>query len=105
ADRGRDGQQRDLGAGEAPDGVPVRVLGGGGAAAERTLRQDRGGARRARRAGHEAGRAATGAGACVRVRKTRARERADGPERGLPAQGKPRLSAELPSRVEALATE
>ena len=30
--RRRDGQQRDLGAGEAPDGVPLRLLGGGRAA-------------------------------------------------------------------------
>ncbi len=29
---GGDGQQRHLGAGEAPDGVPVRLLGGGGPA-------------------------------------------------------------------------
>ena len=41
---GRDGQQRHLGAREAPDGVPVRVLGGRRAAARLPLR--RGGARR-----------------------------------------------------------
>ena len=41
AGRGRDGQQRHLGAREAPDGVPLRLLGGGGAPGGLPLRRGR----------------------------------------------------------------
>ena len=58
AGRGRDGQQRDLGAGEAPDGVPLRLLGGRRAAARVPLRPGGRGPRRPRRAGARARRAA-----------------------------------------------
>ena len=56
--RRRDGQQRHLGAREAPDGVPLRLLGRGRPAARDALRPGRRGARRPRRAGARAGRAA-----------------------------------------------
>ena len=49
--RRRDGQQRHLGAREAPDGVPLRLLGRRRADAGDALRPDGRGARRARRAG------------------------------------------------------
>ena len=52
--RRRDGQQRHLGAREAPDGVPLRLLGRGRAAARDALRRGRRGARRPRRAGAHA---------------------------------------------------
>ena len=56
--RRRDGQQRHLGAREAPDGVPLRLLGGRRAAPRDALRPGRRGARRPRRAGRApAGRA------------------------------------------------
>ena len=69
--RRRDGQQRHLGAREAPDGVPLRLLGRRRADAGDALRPDGRGARRPRRAGARAGRAA--AGARARVRGERAR--------------------------------
>ena len=47
---GRDGQQRHLGAGEAPDGVPLRLLGRGRAPAGLPLRPGGRGAGRPRRA-------------------------------------------------------
>ena len=52
--RRRDGQQRDLGAREAPDGVPLRLLRGRRPAAGDALRPGRRGARRPRRAGARA---------------------------------------------------
>ena len=67
AGRRRDGQQRDLGAGEAPDGVPLRLLDRRRAPARDALRADRRGARRPRRAGPRAGRA--------RARRSSARSR------------------------------
>ena len=54
AGRRRDGQQRHLGAREAPDGVPLRLLGGGRAPARVPLRRGGARARRARRAGASA---------------------------------------------------
>ena len=53
ARRRRDGQQRDLGPREAPDGVPLRLLRRGRPAAGDALRPDGRGARLRRRAGAE----------------------------------------------------
>ncbi len=92
-ERGRgDGQQRHLGAGEAPDGVPVWLLGGGGAAAGNALRRGGRGAGRPRRAGGRSARCQAGAGAGVLVGQAGVGERADGPERGVPTQVQPGVS-------------
>ena len=65
--RRRDGQQRHLGAREAPDGVPLRLLGRRRPAPGDALRRGRRGARRPRRARARAGRAAR------RARRARSR--------------------------------
>ncbi len=89
------GQQRHLGAREAPDGVPLRVLRGRRPAAGLPLRRGRVRARRARRARRAAGRAAARAGAGLRLGQAGARERPHGPERRLPAQVEPGLAPRL----------
>ena len=76
--RRRDGQQRHLGAREAPDGVPLqRLVGGRGPAAGDALRHRRGGARRARRVRDRGGRPAARAGPRVLGGQAGARERVD----------------------------
>src|SRR5205807_548543 len=55
ARRGGHGQQRDLGAGEAPDGVPLRLFGGRRPAPGDALRRGRRGAGRPRRARPDSG--------------------------------------------------
>jgi hypothetical protein len=87
-----DGQQRHLGAGEAPDGVLVRVLGRGRAAAGDALRPDGRGARRPRRARPDARGPQAGARAGLRGGPSGARQRAHGPRRGLPAQVEPGMT-------------
>ena len=87
--RRRDGQQRHLGAGEAPDGVPLRLLGDRRPAARHALRPDGRGAGMPRRARRAPGRPARCARARVRSRPPGARQRAPGPGRDLPAQGEP----------------
>ena len=72
ARRRRDGQQRHLGAREAPDGVPLRLLGRRRAAAGDALRPGRRGARRPRRA-RRARRASCGRRSSARSRRARRR--------------------------------
>ena len=95
--RRRDGQQRDLGAREAPDGVPLRLLGRGRAAA-----RARATTRSSRRSAATASSCArpdelrARAGARVRGRRAGARQRAHGPGRRLPAQVEPGLRLRRP---------
>ena len=73
--RERDGQQRHLGAREAPDGVPLRLLGRRGAAARHPLRQGRRGTRVPRGARRAPGRPQARDRPCVRERPARPRQR------------------------------
>ncbi|CAA9515663.1 MAG: Thiamine pyrophosphate-requiring enzymes, partial [uncultured Solirubrobacteraceae bacterium] len=87
----RHGQQRHLGAGEAPDGVPLRLLRRRGAAPGDPLRHGGGGARRPRGARPVARGAAARPPARARRRPARARQRPHGPRGRLPPPLEPRL--------------
>ena len=85
--RRRDGQQRDLGAREAPDGVPLRLLGRRRPAAGDALRPGRRGARRARRARARA-RASCAARWSARSRPASRRSSTCSPIRRSPTRGR-----------------
>jgi acetolactate synthase I/II/III large subunit len=87
----RDGQQWHLGAREAPDGVPLRLLGRRRAAPGHQVRRGRRGARLSRRARRARAGCGSGDRACFLIRPAGAGERAHRSEGGLPAQVEPRL--------------
>ncbi len=102
--RRRDRQQRDLGAGEASDGVPLRLLHRRRAAARDPLRRGRLRPRRRRRARAHARRARSGARARALRLGSRARQRAHRPAGRLPAALQPRVTdfaSDDPARLQS----
>ncbi|MEJ7719304.1 MAG: thiamine pyrophosphate-binding protein [Ilumatobacteraceae bacterium] len=91
-------QQRDLGAGEAPDAGHLRLGRRLRPAAADPLRRGRALARRGRGDGERTGRARCGARPCLRCRLPVPRQRAHRSRRHLPAHVQPRLSARRRSR-------
>src|SRR5436190_9284873 len=81
-----DGQQRHLGAREAPDGVPLRLLRRGRAAARVPLRPGGRGARRPWRVRHASGRVEAGPGARICFRKAGVGKRLDRSVSRVPAE-------------------